>query len=153
MERKTAHLRLVDPHTGNTFAEGGQFVYFTPRRIQVKEPFMLAFAHGFQQLAEMKLSGETTRVLLALFARMTFENWVLVPQQEIADALGMKRQAVVRAIRDLKKAGILQPGPKSGRMVSYRLNDVYAWKGTAKNLAEHRLRLVKDTRNHTTPTK
>ena len=144
VEKKTAHLRLVDPDTGNTFAEGGQFVYFTSRRIQVKESFMLAFAHGYQQLAEMKLSGETTRVLFALWARMVFENWVLIPQNEIAESLGMKQQNVARAIKELKKAGILIPGPKHGKSVSYRMNDIYAWKGSAQKLAEHRLRLVKN---------
>ncbi|MGR5990015.1 hypothetical protein ACT7C6_08340 [Bacillus paranthracis] len=45
--------------------------------------------------------GETLRVYMILLAKLDYENWLRVRQQDIADALDIKKQAVSRAIKEL----------------------------------------------------
>ena len=62
--------------------------------------------------------AEVLRVFLYLNARLEFENLIQVPQVEIADELGMHKQAVSRAIKQLEALGIIIRGPGSvGRAV------------------------------------
>ena len=83
-------------------------------------------------------SAETMRVFLYLVGRIDFENYLQIPQVEIADELDMHKQAVGRAIKILLERGVLIRGPKVGRSSSWRLNPHYGWKGKVKNLNEER---------------
>jgi len=93
-------------------------------------------------------SAETMRVFLYLVGRLDFENFIQVPQIEIAQELGMHRQHVHRAINILLKRGVILQGPKVARSYSWRLNDHYGWKGKVSHLKEaqkNRLELVRKT--------
>ena len=79
------------------------------------------------------LSHEQIKVLFVLFAHLDYENYIQVPQVEIAEQLGMMKQNVNRAMKGLIDFGIIIDGPKIGRSKSYRLNPNYGWKGTVKN--------------------
>jgi len=83
-------------------------------------------------------SAETMRVLWYLVGRIDFENYLQIPQVEIADELDMKKENVHRAIKILLERGVLIRGPKVGRSSSWRLNPHYGWKGKVKNLNEER---------------
>src|SRR5512144_2914865 len=74
---------------------------------------------------DRELWGLTTTVLLYLCGRLDFENFIHVPQQEIADYLGVQRQRITEAITKLTKKDILIKGPSVGRSSSYRLNPAY----------------------------
>jgi predicted transcriptional regulator len=82
-------------------------------------------------------------VLIYLFGRLDFENWIHVSQTEIAEILNMKRQQISRAIKLLEKKGILLRSPKIGRSYGYRLNPYYGWKDKSNKLQNARLELVK----------
>lgn len=84
--------------------------------------------------------SEDLRVFLMLVAKLDFDNYIQVPQVDIAKALGMKRSNVSRAIKNLVERQILLKGPKAGRSWTYRLNPAYGWKGSAHN---HRAALKK----------
>ena len=45
----------------------------------------------------------------------------------------MDRSNFNRAVKRLVERGVIEKGPKIGRMVSLRLNPEYGWKGSAKN--------------------
>jgi hypothetical protein len=62
-------------------------------------------------------------------ARLDYENWVTVPQNEIAEALDLKRPNVSASIKLLEKKQIILRGPKVGRSSSWRLNPNYGFKG------------------------
>lgn len=69
----------------------------------------------------------------------------MVPQNEIAAALTMKRPSVSRAVKLLADKEIIVRGPKLGSVSSYRLNPHYGWKGKVQNLTkarQERLRVV-----------
>lgn len=80
-----------------------------------------------------ELGEEGLAVLLMLFAKLDFENLLLINQAELARELGMQRQNMQRAIKKLVEMGALLEGPKVGVSRSYRLNPEFGWKGSAKN--------------------
>jgi hypothetical protein len=88
--------------------------------------------------ADKDLGAEAWRVFAYLNARLDFENLIIVQQTEIADILGMKPQAVSRAMRMLIGKQIILRGPKIGSVGSYRLNPHYGWKGKVQNLTKAR---------------
>lgn len=90
------------------------------------------------------LKGETYRVLLFLLSRLDFENWIQVPQVEIAEKLQMHKQDVNKAMKLLESKGIILKGPKAGRSYAFRLNPHYGWKGKVKNLDEYRRKQVEE---------
>jgi predicted transcriptional regulator len=88
---------------------------------------------AYLALANSGLGLDARRVLDILLARLDFENWIHLPQSEIAAMLNMQRSHVSRAMRDLEKVGVILRGPKVGRSITYRINPNFGWKGSAKN--------------------
>ena len=98
--------------------------------MQINQDFLKEFA------ARRDLGNEVLRVFLYLNARLDFENVIQVPQVEIAAELGMQRQNVNRAIKQLEELGVIIRGPKVGRSSSWRLNPQAGWKGKVVHLRE-----------------
>jgi predicted transcriptional regulator len=73
-----------------------------------------------------------------LMARLDFENWIQVTQQEISEKISIKKSNVSRAIALLENKGIILRGPKAGRSYAFRLNPYYGWKGKVRNLNDYR---------------
>jgi hypothetical protein len=128
--------RLIqyDSETGEVF--DGALVYvakrvphpYGVRMMQVNQDFLAEFA------ARQDVKGQTLRVFLYLASRCDFENWLQVPQIEIADALTMQRADVTRSVQQLVDLGVLLKGPKVGRSNTFRFNPNAGWKGKVKNL-------------------
>lgn len=130
-------VRLLDESTGEILSQG-VFVYVTGK-VKWREGFFMGFQNAFEKLAQDgELVGQPMRVLLFLFARLNFENYVAIPQTEVSEVLGMRKERVSEAIRKLLDKGVLIKGPKLGRMQSYQLNSHYGWKGSIRNLEEAR---------------
>lgn len=99
----------------------------------------MAFQDPLEAIAKDKdFSGENMRVLFYLFSKIDFENFIQLPQQKIAEELGIHKANVSKNLRFLTDKGILIEGPKIGRSKSFRLNPQYGWKGKVKNLTEAR---------------
>jgi len=75
---------------------------------------------------------EPTRVFWYLVKRLDFENYIRVPQVEIAEALEMKKSSVSRAINLLESKGVLLRGPRVGQSYSWRLNPNCGFKGNPR---------------------
>lgn len=105
------------------------------RRRWKGESFVMVFQEAFTALAKDKeLTLDSRRVLDFLFSKLDFENYILIPQVEIASELGMRKQHVCRAIKLLVRKEIILEGPKVDRSHSYRINHFWGWKGTLNNL-------------------
>ncbi len=88
----------------------------------------------FYQLAQDKeLNITDRRVLDYLISVMDFENYVSVPQDEIANKLGVSVRSVRRSIAKLKKKGILRTR-RVGKHNAYMLNPEAIYKGKIKKL-------------------
>lgn len=126
-------LMQVDAFTGEI--EDGFVAYVAPKR---KNGFVNGWVAMSQQkalieLAKADLGDEARRVLFVLLGHVEYENFIVVPQAKMAEEIGMAKSHFSRALTRLVGEGVIERGPKVGRMVSLRLNPSYGWKGTAKN--------------------
>ena len=76
-----------------------------------------------------ELTGKSLKVLLYLLARLDFENFIQVPQVEIANELKLHKQDVSKYVALFERKGILTRGPKLARSSSFRLNPNFGYKG------------------------
>lgn len=81
------------------------------------------------------MTGEQWRVFAYLVSRLDFDNYLKVPQKDIAAELKMNVKAVSRALRGLRELDIISVGPMAGHSKTYRLNPRIAHRG-AKNYQE-----------------
>ncbi len=63
---------------------------------------------------------EAYKVLWYLTEKLTFDAYATIHVDEISADLGMKSQAVSRAVRTLILGGVLERGPKVGQRGSFR---------------------------------
>jgi hypothetical protein len=96
---------------------------------------------GFEHITRFKLNGESLNVLLFLISRMDYENYIRVSQKEVAEALGMKKQNVSRAVQILRKFSIIDPGEHN----SQRLSLDIGWKGKVANMRKEQTRQELDS--------
>ena len=97
-----------------------------------------------------EITGRTFRVLHLMLSKLDFENWIQIPQKEIAEELGIRQSHVSKEIGILLRKKILARGPKEGRSYALRLNPYYAWRGNGKKAYEYQLELVKGGRKSPT---
>ena len=94
--------------------------------------WFMGFQDFFVKLAQdEELTLSDRRVFDYLLGVMDLDNYVSVPQSEIARRLGISERTVRRAIEKLKKKNILLVR-KVGRYNAYMLNPEVAWKGSIK---------------------
>lgn len=105
----------------------------------------MAMQEGFTYLAKLDLTGEQLKVLFYIMGKLDFENYILLQQKEVAEALNMRQPHVSRAFVRLVEAGVIHEGPKVGKVKTYRLDPSFGWKGKGKNYVKevNRLRLVR----------
>jgi predicted transcriptional regulator len=134
---------MIDLDTGEVFEDG--IPVWVKAKVRWHEDFFMGFQEAFIQVAEDKdMTHQMTRVWLILLGKISFENWVTVPQIEVAERLKMKTSDVSRAVKRLIDKGLILRGPKIGRTTAYKLNSHYAWKGRTGNLSKERTGQVKD---------
>lgn len=128
-------IEQIDQTTGEVLQ--GCMVWI-PYRPKLTERWFMAFQDTFEELArDPELTLEPKNVLLYLFSKLDFENFIQQSQADIAKALGMHKEQVSRAMKLLTSKQIVLEGPKVGRSKCYRLNPNYGWKGKVKNLKEY----------------
>ena len=139
---KSRRLGTIDLDTGES-VEG--IPVYCKAKVRWHEDWCMIMQEALGTLAQDKdFSLETWRVWSYLVSKLGFENWIAIPQKEIAEALGMQKQNVNRTIKKLLNKGILLKGPKVGRTNAFKLNSKYGWKGSINNLSEDRMGVVKD---------
>jgi len=129
----------VDLETGEI--QEGAMVWIGIKRSPYGSRWYMSSQDAAIELAKDPIIGksaEAMRVLWYMVGRLDFENFIQVPQTEIAEELGMHKQHVNRAVKILIDRGVLLRGPKVGRSSSWRLNPHFGWKGKVKNLNEAR---------------
>ena len=127
----------VDADTGEQL--DFQLVALPTPRPKIKEGWLMAFQDGLIKLAQDSgLTLQQWRVLAYVMGRLDFENYIHLPQIEIANAIGMQPPNVSTALRVLIEKGILTRGPKVGRVQTLRLSPSLGWKGRVRSLQEER---------------
>jgi len=114
---------------------------YVPQRPKIRKGWFMAFQEAFIELAkDREITWEVQRVLYYFFGKLDFENYIHITQTEIAEALGMQKTNVSRAVKTLCDKKIILKGPKTGKTITYRLNSNYGWKGKVRNLQEERFK-------------
>jgi DNA-binding MarR family transcriptional regulator len=113
------------------------------------EPVNHIQAMFLKMAQDREITGEVGRVLYYCFSKLDFENYIHVAQTEIAEALGLQKANVSRAVRVLCDKQIILKGPKTGRTITYRLNPEYGWKGKVKNLNAARFTVIQGGKGET----
>lgn len=133
---KLTRFRTIDMDTGEII-EG--VPVFIASKVKLREGWFMGFQDAFEVLAkDHELQGENYKVLLYLLSQLGFENYIAIPQKQIAEALSMHKQHISRALKVLVEKQILLEGPKLGRTHTYRLSNTFGWKGSVKNLNKTR---------------
>lgn len=127
--RKIVHAN-VDPETGEIIS---LTMPYKSIKSNLGGGWMALYQDAMDWIANAKLSYEEYRVLMKLFAKLDFENYIRITQMTIANELGMKQSNVARAIKCLLEQDILRKGPKVGNSNTYRLNPMIGHKGQAIN--------------------
>lgn len=136
-------LGMIDLDTGEVFEDG--VPVWVQAKVRWREDFVMTFQDAVLQISEDRdMTQQMLRVWLHMLARISFENWVTIPQIEMAKRLGMQKADVSRAIKSLIEKGLVLRGPKIGRTSAYKLNSHYAWKGKTSNLSKDRMGQLKD---------
>ena len=88
----------------------------------------------FQKILE-RASKELTegelRVFNYMLGVMDFENWINIPQKQIAKEIGIHPVTVSKIVKQLAKKGYIEIY-KKGRENYYRIRPEVAWKGTER---------------------
>lgn len=122
----------IDQH-GEVHEELVPVMVWAKRKNAFEKGWLAMAQDALMYLAEEVRSVEDYRVLMALMAKLDFENLIQVPQVELAVKLKMKRPNINRSMKRLVELGVILEGPKIGRSKTYRLNPNIGWKGSAKN--------------------
>jgi len=103
-----------------------------------REPSIVAEIHPANDTASLNalekyraLGGESHRVLRCLETILAADRYAVVDTGQIARFLGIRSQAVSRALKSLVEQSIIERGPRIGRSHSFRRLD-----GAAKPAAE-----------------
>lgn len=128
----------VDLNTGELM--DGVAVWVGPK---IRSPYGTRWYMSSQDALEAiakdpDMTGQVLRVFLYLCSRLDFENFIQVPQVEVAEELGIGKDRVSRAVALLESKGILIRGPKVGRASVFRLAPHYGWKGKVSTLSKAR---------------
>jgi hypothetical protein len=77
----TKRLGMIDLDTGEVFEEG--VPVWVKAKVKWHEGFFMGFQESFIQVAEDRdMNHQMTRVWLILLGKISFENWVTIPQVE-----------------------------------------------------------------------
>jgi len=79
-------------------------------------------ASWYEIIAKMNLSKECYRVLMMLITLLEFNGILQINQAGLAKDLGMERQNVHRALKELIKRKIVTRHMKKNRVTKYELN-------------------------------
>ncbi len=130
-------IASFDQNTGEILK--GVIVYCGVKHNPYSTGWVMNSQEALEVIAKDKeITGGTHRVLWFIVARLDFENWIQISQQEICKELEMKKQNVSSAIKLLEQKEIILRGPKVGRSYAFRLNPHFGWKGDVKNLNDYR---------------
>lgn len=140
-------FETVNRSTGETVE--GVPIYVAPK-IRWGEDWIMLFQRAYGELAlDKEMTGEIWRVWALMISRLAFENYIVLPQSEIAKTMGLKKQAVHRAIKVLLAKRLILEGPRAGNCASYRLNSAIGWKGKVVNIQNRRMEELDEPRKPT----
>jgi len=96
------------------------------------EPNIMVF-QAFAYLASTRLKPSSNKVLMYLFSRSVYENFIGMDVKTMCDNLGMSKSSVISALKELEDYRIILKTKNStdSRRHDYFINPTAAWKGNS----------------------
>lgn len=123
----------VDLDTGEVLDGAVLGLFYPKRQNGFRQGWVAMSQDAMLELAKAGLGAQDWQVLAVVLAKLDFENYLVLSQAEIGEAIDMKAPNVSAAIKRLEGLGVLMRGPKAGRSSTFRLNPSFGWKGSASN--------------------
>ena len=123
MSNKEKILTIIDKNTGEIQAR----VKLQDKIFEEKRWFAL-FQDSLLWIAKQNFTGEQYNVMLYMFNKLDFDNYIRVKQVDIVRDLNMKKQNVSRSVKVLKENDIIYEAPDYKGF--YKLNPHIGHKGT-----------------------
>ena len=121
--KKSKYLAIVDDTTG----EVESYIKLKPKNLGTG--WIALFQNPAAWLCQQHMTGEQLNVLLYLFSRLDFDNYLRISLKDIAEWTGIHTVNVSKAMKVLKDMNIIVEGPRAGLNKTYRLNPYIAHKG------------------------
>lgn len=104
-------------------------IYNTPKRVPLPANVMVFQTFAF--LAATKLKDCSIRVLMLLFSKSAYENFLSMDITTIAEELKYTERSVITALNELTENRIIikTPHPSDKRRHDYFINPLAAWRG------------------------
>lgn len=127
---------LVDLSTGDVEGEVGETgsLVWVQNRVKRKEPFVIVVQKDLYQISKLGLRGGVLSVLLYLISVLQYNNYILVNQSRVAEALGMSKSQVCGIFKTLIEKGLITKKITRTLSGSYVLNPLVAWRGSYDSL-------------------
>lgn len=108
-------------------------VSIKPKKKIPLPPNIMVF-QTFAYLASTKLKPGSNKILMYLFSRSVYENFVGIDVQTFAEKLDMCRRTVIRSLNELEENGIIikSSNLRDRRRNDYFINPMGAWKGNSQ---------------------
>ena len=131
-DKKVKILTVVNQGTGEIEAR-----IKLAERTFGKKRWLAMFQDNLMWLSKQDMTGEQLKVMLNMFSRLEFDNYLYVKTKDIAESLGIHPKQASRALRVLKEKEIIYEDPNHHNV--YKLNPYIGHKGTknySKNVTE-----------------
>jgi predicted transcriptional regulator len=138
-------MRDVQNSVSESFGIEGKKVSIFVSKDRIKLPPNIMVFQAFAFLAATKLKPATNRILMLLFSKSGYENFVSMDVLTISEELIMSERSVIRSMNELIENNIvikIKGGYVSDRRRNeYYVNPMAAWKGNSYT----RLQSIKQT--------
>lgn len=123
---------------------GKKYHTLTPINPKFKKDWLAMFQESLETIAGDKdLKGYTLRVFLALLSKLDFDNYICIPQSQLAKITGIGQPHVSEAITLLVEKTIIFKQEGLGNIKAYKLNPNIAWKGDVTDFQKESKRYPK----------
>lgn len=116
-------------------------IIFANKKKKDRRDFVRVYTEHLEWLAINIQQFTTRKVLDILLANLDWDGAVRLTQTEIAKKLGVKREQVTRAIKELEELNVVR-SEKQGRGNIYHINDSLAWKGDLESKKKSRFSVI-----------
>jgi len=130
---KEENVRELQKHVSDVFNVEQKKVQITVQRDRLKLPPNIMVFQAFAYLAATKLKPATNQVLMFLFSKSVYENYISMDVKTISEELNISERSIISSINELVENCIVIKikHPSDKRRNDYFINPIAAWKGNS----------------------
>jgi predicted transcriptional regulator len=136
MNKKLSKIEIQEIHNAvknTSIGNSKEINIYHVDKKRIPLPANIMVFQAFAYLAATKLKDCSNRVLMLLFSKSGYENFVSMDVTTIAEELNYTNRSVISALEELTKHNIIikTQHPSDKRRNDYFINPMSAWKGNS----------------------